>query len=358
MLFSGAGDGNRPPCLCFWQSGRFLITEMKTALPPQKNGFWRAIKWIAGVLILLLVILLYGVVPWFLTNIVTTSRYRYPDPNNRNTPASFGMPFQNVQFTSRDGILLKGWYVPSDVPKDGQPLGTIIYCHGFQRSRVEMLPMAQFGHQLGYDGLLFDFRHQGESGGKVSSIGYWERLDAETAMSFALAQEQAPHPVILWGVSMGAAASLMAAAEDPHVDAVISDSTFLSFDTVIKSNYYAILRIIRRHRPWFPPLPAFPLTNEVIAWSAWRAHFNPSDFDLEKAVRRASPRPILFVAVQGDDRMPPWIAQLLYSHDASPLKQIVILPGHRHGEGFNDAPAQYEHAVSQFLSLLRSKPGL
>ncbi|MGH9359057.1 MAG: alpha/beta hydrolase [Terriglobia bacterium] len=321
-------------------------------LASEKKGTWRALKWTVGILVFLLIVLLYGVIPWFLTNIVTSSHYRYPDPNNGKTPASFGMPFQSIQFKSRDGILLKGWYVPADIPDGGHAHGTIIYCHGFHRSRVEMLPMAQFGHGLGYGGLLFDFRHSGESGGKVSSIGYWERLDAEAAVAYALRQEKAPHPVILWGVSMGAAASLMAAAEDSQIDAVISDSTFLSFDSVIKSNYYAIRRIIRRRRPWFPPLPGFPLTNEVIAWSAWRDHFNPSDFDLQKAVRRVSPRPILFVAVRGDDRMPPWIAQKLYSDASSPLKQIVILPGHRHGEGFNDARPQYEGIVSHFLSRL------
>ncbi|MGH9355843.1 MAG: alpha/beta hydrolase [Terriglobia bacterium] len=322
-----------------------------------RRTFWRALIWGVGILIILLIAVLYGLVPWFLTNIVTRSHYHYHDPNRGKTPAAFGMAFQKIQFKSRDGILLKGWYVAAAIPKGGQPRGTIVYCHGFQRSRVELLPMAAFGHQLGYDGLLFDFRHQGESGGKISSIGYWERLDAEAAAAYALDQEQTPHPVILWGVSMGAAAALMAAAEDPRIDAVISDSTFLSFDSVIKSNYYSIRYRIRRHRPWFPALPGFPLTNEVIAWSSWRAHFNPSDFNLEKAVRRISPRPTLFVAVRGDDRMPPWIAKKLYADEASPLKQIVILPGHRHGEGFNDARAQYEQAVSQFLSLLPSKAG-
>ncbi len=319
-----------------------------------RKSSWRIVKWAAGILVLLLIVFFFGVVPWFLTNIVTSSHYRYPGPNKGKTPASFGMPLQNIQFRARDGVLLSGWYVPADGPEGGEARGTIVYCHGFQRSRVEMLPMAQFGHHLGYDGLLFDFRHSGQSGGKISSIGYWERLDAEAAVAYALGPGRSPHPVVLWGVSMGAAASLMAAAEDPQVDAVISDSSFLSFDSVIKSNYYAIRGRIRRHRPWFPLLPGFPLTNEVIAWSAWRAHFNPSDFNLETAVRRFSLRPILFVAVRGDDRMPPWIAQRLYSDASSPLKQIVILPGHRHGEGFNDARAPYEQAVAAFLSRLQS----
>ena len=216
--------------------------------------------------------------------------------------------------------------------------------------------MAVYGHQMGYDGLLFDFRNHGASGGKISSIGYWERLDAEAAAAYALRQEGAPHPVILWGVSMGAAAALMAAAEDPQVNAVISDSTFLSFREVIHHHYYLVIRILRRHWWWFPPLPAFPIADEVTAWAAWRAHFNPSDFNLEVAVRHIAPRPILFVAVAGDPRMPPSIAKTLYADDKSPLKQIVILPGHRHGEGFDDARAPYEKVVAAFLASLTAKP--
>lgn len=315
---------------------------------------WRILKWLVGILILLLIIFFYGVVPWFFTNLVTRNNFRYHDPNAGKTPASFGDSFENVSFRSRDGILLKGWYVPASPAPGSEPLGTIVYLHGFHRTREEMLPMAVFGHQLGYDGLLFDFRNHGESGGHVTSLGYWERLDAEAAVAYALSREKAPHPVILWGVSMGAAAALMAAADDPQVNAVISDSTFLSFRRVIQHHYHLVIQIIRRHWWWFPPLPAFPITNEVIAWSAWRTHFNPSDFNLETAVKRISPRPVLFVAVTGDQRMPPRIAQTLYALDQSQEKLYVALPGHRHGEGFNDARQPYEKAVTSFLARIHA----
>lgn len=311
---------------------------------------WRAVKWTIGILIVLFVVFFYGVVPWFFTNIVTKNNFRYHDPNAGKTPASFGMQYRDVAFSSSDGIPLKGWYVPAAGP--GSARGTIIYCHGFHRSRIEMLPMAVFGHQLGYDGLLFDFRNHGQSGGKVTSLGYWERLDAEAAAHYALEQEKSQRPVIVWGVSMGAAAALMAAADDSSVDAVISDSTFLSFRGVIDHHYHLVIGLIRHRWPWFPPLPAFPLANEVVAWSAWRAHFKPDDFNLESAVRRCGSRPILFVAVRDDVRMPPSIAQTLYSLDGSSAKAIVILPGHRHGEGFNEARAPYEAAVRTFLSHL------
>ena len=50
--------------------------------------------------------------------------------------------------------------------------------------------------------------------------------------------------------------------------------------------------------------------------------------------------------------MPPSIARDLYSHAASPNKALIVLPGHGHGEGFNQATEQYEIAVRQFLSSL------
>jgi fermentation-respiration switch protein FrsA (DUF1100 family) len=99
-------------------------------------------------------------------------------------------------------------------------------------------------------------------------------------------------------------------------------------------------------------LPAFPIADEVAYWTAWRGNFRLADFDLVKAVERLDTRPVLFVAVRDDRRMPPSIAETLYAHDASPQKQLIILPGHRHGEGFNQATAAYEEAVREFLAKL------
>ena len=67
---------------------------------------------------------------------------------------------------------------------------------------------------------------------------------------------------------------------------------------------------------------------------------------------RIGNRPILFVALQDDRRMPPSIAQTLYSYAANPHKALIVLPGRRHGEGFNQATEQYKIAVKQFLSSL------
>lgn len=289
----------------------------------------------------LVVLFFVTVVPWFFTSIVTTSRYHFPDPDDGKTPKSFGMDFSWIEFPSTDGLTLRGWYIAAGA----EPKGTIIYCHGHNRTRVEMLSQAQFGHSLGYDGLLFDLRHQGQSTGEISTIGYQERQDIVGAVNYTLEKERAAHPVILWGVSMGAAAALMAAADSTSVDAVISDSSFLSLKEVVRHHWRLFLR-----------LPAFPVADEIIYWIAWRGRFKPSEFDLEKAVREIGDRPILFVAVEGDRRMPTSIARKLYEDSPSPLKKLLVVPGKRHGEGFTSGNAQYEEAVRSFLNQVSRAP--
>lgn len=310
------------------------------------------LKWILGIFLCLFIGFFYAFVPWFLTGIVTTSHFHFPDPNDKKTPKDFGMEFRPVEFHSTDGILLKGWYMPAGAAAGaagGEARGTIIYCHGQNRTRVEMLPEAAFGHTLGFNGLVFDLRHQGQSSGTVSTVGYQERHDVVGAIHYVLNEEKAIRPVIIWGVSMGAAAALMGAAESPDASAVISDSAFPNYQELIRHHYVLFLGLIRRNWWWFPALPSFPLADEVMYWSAWRGHFKPADFDLEEAVRRINPRPVLFIAVEGDQRMPPSYARTLDADSTSPEKALVVVGGSRHGEAFKFANKQYEQAVTQFL---------
>jgi pimeloyl-ACP methyl ester carboxylesterase len=310
---------------------------------PKGRRTWTIIRWFLVVLGSLVLTFFLVVVPLFVATIFTTNSFHFPDPNDGKTPQGFGMPYHAVEFRSSDGIDLKGWYMPAAQTAPGAAAGTIIYAHGQNRTRIEMLPMAQFGHSLDYNGLAFDLRHAGASSGQVSSGGYWERRDVEAAVRYALDQEHAVRPVVLWGVSLGAAASLMAAAEDPDVAAVISDSTFLSFDDTAYHHW----------KLFFAHFPQFPMADETIALVEWRAHFQASDFDLRAAVARINPRPVLFVGVEGDPRMPPVVAQTLYGLATSTDKMLIVVPGKRHGEGFHSGEAQYKQAVKEFLAKVK-----
>jgi len=300
----------------------------------------RVLKVIRNVVLMvaaLVAVFIFGFVPWFFARQIAYRQYHYPDPNDGRSPKSYNLDFRWINFTSTDGVPLKGWFIPAE----GAARGTIIYCHGWNRTRIEMLPDAAFGHTLGYNGLLFDFRHQGASGGAVTTLGYQERLDVLGAAKDALDQEHSPRPIVVWGVSMGASAALLAAAESPDISAVISDS---SFDD--------LLDMLRHHTKLFFHIPGFPLGDEVAFLLGRHGGFNPSDFDVVRAVDRAGDRPMLFVAASGDKRMPPSIAQNLYDHAHSPLKRIVVLHANRHGEAFSQATDEYEKAVTEFLSSL------
>ncbi|HUY13042.1 MAG TPA: alpha/beta hydrolase [Terriglobia bacterium] len=296
---------------------------------------WKIIRNILLVLVGLVAAFFLLFVPWFFTHFVTTHQYHFHDPNDGKTPASFGMKDNTtITFPATDGIPLKGWFAP----EGSNPRGTIIFCHGLNRSRVEMLPMAGYAHGLGFDALLFDFRHQGASGGKITTLGYQERLDAEGAVRYALNDLKAPRPIILWGISMGAATALMAAADSSDIAAVISDSSWTTFH-----------ELIAHHAKLFMRLPSFPIPDEIEYGIALRGHFWPSDFNLIKAVQKIGTRPILFVAVKNDRRMPPAYAEALYAASSSPEKAIVVVEGKRHGEGFNSGREPYEVAVRKFL---------
>jgi uncharacterized protein len=296
---------------------------------------WKIIRNIILVLIGLVAAFFLLFVPWFFMRLVTTHRYHFHDPNDGKTPATFGMAeYSSIAFPSTDGIPLKGWFVPVA----GKPRGTVILCHGLNRTRVEMLPMAAFAHGLGFDALLFDFRHEGASGGKITSLGYQERLDVEGAVRYALDDLKAPRPVIAWGVSMGAASAVMATADTTDIAAAISDSAWPNFH-----------ELIAHHARLFLHLPSFPIPDEIEYAIALRCHFWPSQFNLIKAVQEIGKRPTLFIAVEHDRRMPPAYARALYAASKSPERAIVIVPGHRHGEGFNSGRERYEAAVKKFL---------
>lgn len=311
---------------------------------PRVRRILKVVKWFLILLVSLVVVFFVTIIPWAVSTITTSNRFHFPDPNDGKTPVDFGMQYQPIEFHSSDGIDLKGWWMPAATEGGGQSAGTIVYTHGQNRTRVEMLPMAQYGHSLGYNGLAFDIRHHGASSGAVSSVGYWERLDVEAAIRYALDNEHAARPIVLWGVSLGAASSLMAAAETPEVGAVISDSSFLSFDDTARHHW----------KLFFPVFPSFPMYNETVWLITERAHFKTSDFDLRKAVERINPRPILFIGVEGDRRMPPDVARALDAASSSPNKELLIVPGTRHGEGFTSGKAQYKQAVEEFLSKVKS----
>jgi pimeloyl-ACP methyl ester carboxylesterase len=294
-------------------------------------------------------LLVFGWVPYWLGGLATTRRFQYNDKENAGlTPASFDLAFEDVAFEAPDGVKLKGWWVPA-----ADARGTVVLVHGLNRSRIEMVRKVPFLHEAGWNALLFDLRHHGESGGDVSSFGHFEAGDVESAAR--LARSRSAGPVVLWGVSLGGAAVMLAAADDPAVTAVVCDSSYRSLRDTVAHHF----QLFRSFVWWLRVVPSWPVVPEVIYWIGHHGHFDPSSVDIVAAAARLAGRPALFVCNSGDRRMPKEIAFEL-QHAAGEQAQVLVVPGDSHGGAYREATAAYQTAVAQLLgaALNRTAPAL
>ncbi|HJR09092.1 MAG TPA: MFS transporter [Pyrinomonadaceae bacterium] len=290
---------------------------------------------LAAVVVALVLVVTVGL-PWLLSFAITKAGTRPGERDRTDTPAAYGATFEPVAFTSVDGNTLSGWYLPAH---DGDARRvTFILTHGLFRSRYEMLERGLDLWRAGYDVLLYDLRRHGRSAAEFSTIGYDERHDVEAAYKFVRAREP-DNRIVLMGVSMGAAATLLAASEigDEKLLAVVSDSSFLSFtDTV-------------RHHIKLIGAPTFPFATLLIKFTSWRLNFAAADYDLLRAVSAIS-RPVLFIGGSKDVRMPiATVLEPLYAAARSPLKRKFIVEGATHGHAYDESPESYIKAVKEFV---------
>jgi pimeloyl-ACP methyl ester carboxylesterase len=307
---------------------------------------WRRwARWLALLLGAGVLLFVFGWVPYFLGGLATTRQFHFQDKDNAGlTPASFSLAFEEVAFTAPDGVALRGWWVPA-----AQSQGTVVLVHGLNRSRIEMVRKVPFVHRLGWNALLFDLRHHGESGGSATTFGQREKEDIRAAI--ALTRGRAPGPVVLWGVSLGAAACVLAAAEDPTVAGVVSDSSFRDLaDTV---NHH--LQLFRGFRWWLRIVPTWPVADEILFWMGRLGDFSPRAVDIRAAASHLSGRPVLFVANSEDRRMPKEIAFALQAA-AGDQASVLVVPGKSHGGAYRDGTAAYESAVATLLASALNHP--
>jgi pimeloyl-ACP methyl ester carboxylesterase len=294
------------------------------------------IRWLRRLLVGVLAIIgivLFVVLPVGGSFIITNSRFRFPERGPK-TPEAVGLSVMPAEFTSSDGIPLRGWWNPGESSKP-----VIIFCHGLNRSRLELLERAAESSRRGYGVLLFDLRNHGESGRAYTTIGVHESRDVCAARKY-VTEHAGSRPQVMWGVSMGASSAILAAEQCPGAAAIVSDSSFLSFRETIA-----------HHVGLFFRLPAFPIANLIVAITEWRAGFDADDGDVEAAVRKID-LPILFIAGGADRRMPPALAERLMEASRNPVKKLLFVPGAGHGEAFTRDRDTYLNSVYEFLKEL------
>jgi pimeloyl-ACP methyl ester carboxylesterase len=297
-------------------------------------------RWLVRLMIgiaVFVVFVLFVLFPVAGSFLITNSRFRFREPGPK-TPDAVGLSVTDVAFTSSDGIPLRGWWNAGD-----PAMPVIIFVHGLNRSRLELLERGADSSRRGYGVLLFDLRNHGESGRAYTTIGIFESRDV-CAASKLVRDKAGSRPQILWGVSMGASSAILAAKQCPGFAAIVSDSSFLSFRDTVAHHLGLIFR-----------LPGFPIANLIVAITSMRMGFDPDDGDVEAAIHQIN-LPIMFITGDADRRMPPALAEQMYKASPNRLKELLIVAGARHGEAFAADRQNYLNSVYRFLERVRYNP--
>lgn len=161
-----------------------------------------------------------------------------------DAPDAHGFAYEDVDFTSADGVALHGWFVPN--PDSDRVL---LFFHGNTRNISHCIGSIALFHGLGFSTFLFDYRGYGRSGGRPSEEG--TALDAEAAWRWLVETRGiAPGRIVFHGRSLGAAiAAQLAAARGPA--ALVVESTFTSMPE-LAAELYPLLPARRLMRYRYP----------------------------------------------------------------------------------------------------------
>jgi len=268
------------------------------------------------------------------------------------SPGGLGCPQEDVEFQTSDGITLRGWWVdaspntstlsslgaPSrDDSALTAPSGVVaIISHGYMMNRSELSPLAMLLASKGISSLYYDFRAHGRSGGKKSFLGYRERLDVAAAV--ALARQKMPGcKIVLMGSSMGAAASAMAAGDDPTINALVLDCAYSRLPSAVLGWWRFLGGPVLAAILSPTPLLCAPI-----------AGFNPYRIDVAESLKKAGNMPVLFFHGEQDNLALPSEARRNQAACQGPTK-IVWFPGCGHAEGRWVYPTIYNEELSAFL---------
>jgi len=249
-------------------------------------------------------------------------------------PRAIDATVEEIAFQTADGVTLRGWYLSHEAARD-----VLVICHGFAMSRHEFLDLARALHASGHAILLFDFRAHGTSGGSRSTIGYREAGDIIAAIAYLRTRpELVALPLGVVGISMGAAAALLAAAREPQIGAVVADSSFTALtDTALGS-----LRELC-HATLAPLGPLILRFGELLT-SAKLAANRPID-----AMAAIAPRPLLVIHNTEDTFIPVRNAFTLYAAASEP-KELWVRPGRGHASLWACCVAEYAERLDRFFT--------
>lgn len=310
-----------------------------TTPSPQLRQPSRLRTWIVRMLLVLLTLLLLAYLG-ISALVVNTLTVPYRHTLNGNPQISTGLAYQDVIFPSRgDGLAIAAWYIPA--ASSAEPRRAIIFVHGkdgcrtceFQGMALRFVAAMQ---QRGFSVLMLDLRGHGGSGEARFTFGIRERRDIEGAVDWLLAQGYEAGRIGLLGISMGAASSIGATADEPAIGALVADSA-----------YAEIYAILEREFPKASGLPGIFLPSSMLMGRLIVGEDIGSARPIAE-IGRIAPRPVLLIHARGDELIPASDSERLAA--AAPSAQLWLIPAAGHVQTYAYDPDAYVERVATFFA--------
>ena len=243
-----------------------------------------------------------------------------------------GMKRELFEIESFDGLKLRGYYYEYS---PDSPLELIFHGYGGNAER-DLSGGVERCFALGRSAVLIDQRGAGMSEGRICSFGINERLDCLEWIKFATRKFGKDRPLIIGGVSMGAATVMMASGEDlpKNVACVMADCGYSSSKKIIK-------KVVREMK--LPPSLVYPF---IRLGGMLYGIFDIEETDPVSAVAR-SKTPIVYIHGDEDDFVPHSMSVECFEATRAP-KKLVTIEGAGHGLGFPQNQSKYVESLRDF----------
>jgi len=194
----------------------------------------------------------------------------------------------------------------------------VVIVHGFGDNLESYVEVGRAFRKRGHPVLLVDLRGHGGSEGKGTTLGDHEKGDVRAALAHLRSVGLGAKGLVLVGYSLGAASSLLAAAEERDLSAIIVESPFDTMRETVAHHGQLLYGIPR----WVPLAPI------AIAFAELWKGFDADRIDTVAAARRI--RAPLFALVGGvDPRMPEPVVRRIFDAHPGP-KKLWVVPGADH----------------------------
>lgn len=243
------------------------------------------------------------------------------------------IPYEQVYITSRDGIRLAGKYYHFC---DNAPVQ--LQFHGYRGSGIrEFCGGYHIAKSMGFNAIVVDERAHGLSDGHTITFGIKERYDCLDWVNYACERFGKDTPILLSGVSMGAATVLMASDLDmpENVVAITADCPYSSPGEIIR-------KVSQDAK--IPGWLAYPfVTLGALLFGGFRLWESSA-----VASVRNTDIPILLVHGEDDLFVPADMSRKIWEACKSKCRLLTV-PKAGHGLSYLVAAEKYENTVKDFL---------